>query len=142
MWYGTFEILYRIRQKINYHKYRRVPQKNENRKKVVPDAIFFVKTMFSYRKNVVLGLTKYKKAQSRCWSHEMLIHKNKMTKTFSIFHLFHGKVESIFNLCGTNLEIQYHNVVIPQFYTQTYHTNSGHVGIFLGTGGGALKMNI
>ena len=41
MWYGTFEILYRIRQKINYHKYRRVPQKNKIREKIVPDANFF-----------------------------------------------------------------------------------------------------
>jgi len=52
----------------------------------------------------------------RFLAHRVLTHKNKMTKTFSIFHLFHGKVESIFNLCGTHLEIQYHNVVIPQFY--------------------------
>ena len=40
----------------------------------------------------------------------------KMTKIFSILHLFHDKFESFFNLCGTNPEIQYHNVVIPQFY--------------------------
>ena len=52
----------------------------------------------------------------------MLTRKNKMTKTFSIFHLFHGKVESIFNSCGTNLEIQYHNVVIPQFYHTLKYT--------------------
>ena len=62
VWYGTFEILYRIRQKINYHKYRRVPQKNENRKKVVPDAIFFVKTMFSYKKRRFVSHKVQKKA--------------------------------------------------------------------------------
>ena len=45
-----------------------------------------------------------------------------MTKIFSIFHLFHDKFESFFNLCGTNPEIQYHNVVIPQFYHTPKYT--------------------
>ena len=59
VWYGTFEISYRIRQKINYHKYRRVPQKNKIREKIVPDAIFFwwnYASQYSHKKNVVLGL--------------------------------------------------------------------------------------
>ena len=57
VWYGTFEILYRIRQKINYHKYRRVPQKNKIREKIVPDANFFGGNYAFSQKNVVLGLT-------------------------------------------------------------------------------------
>ena len=58
----------------------------------------------------------------------MLTHKNKITKTFTIFHLLHRKIESFFNLCGTNPEIQYHNVVIPQFYhTPKYTTPTLHM---------------
>ena len=53
-----------------------------------------------------------------------------MTKIFSIFHLFHDKFESFFNLCGTNPEIQYHNVVIPQFYhTPKYTTPTLELGL-------------
>ena len=54
----------------------------------------------------------------------MLTRKNKMTKIFSILHLFHDKFESFFNLCGTNPEIQYHNVVIPQFYHTPKYTKA------------------
>ena len=64
VWYGTFEILYRIRPKINYHKYRRVPQKDKNRKKVVPDAIFSW-TMVSYKKVRFRSNKVQKQAQSR-----------------------------------------------------------------------------
>ena len=78
--------------------------------------MLFFRELWFLTKKFVLGLTKYKKAQSRSCSHKMLTRKNKLTKTFSIFHLFHGKVESIFNLCGTNLEI------IPQFYHTPKYT--------------------
>ena len=60
----------------------------------------------------------------------MLIRKKKMTKIFPNFHLFHDKVELFFNLCGTNPEIQYHNVVIPQFYhTPKYTTPTLEIGL-------------
>ena len=124
MWYGTFEILYRIRQKINYHKYRRVPQKNKIRKKNSTGCYFLVKTMFSHKKKTSFWVSQSTKKLildaevMKCW-----LVRIKRPKYFRFFICFMTEL-SYFSI--SVVQILKFSTTMWYYHSFTTHLNIPH----------------